>query len=44
MKNWSKIFSGFGEIVVVFFGLWFSFYLVSNLFHWVFNELDSSLE
>lgn len=44
MKNWSKILSGFGELAVVFFSLWFSIYLVSNLFHWIFNKLDSSLQ
>ncbi len=44
MKNWSKILYGFGEIVVVFFSLWFSIYLVSKFFHWAYNKLDSSLE
>lgn len=44
MKNWSKIFYGFGELAVVFFSLWFSVYLTANFFHWVFNKLDSSLK
>ena len=44
MKNWSKILYGFGEVAVVFFSLWLSVYLTANLFHWVFNKLDSSLQ
>ena len=44
MKNWSKILYGFGEVAVLFFSLWFSVYLTANLFHWVFNKLDSSLQ
>ncbi len=43
MKNWSKIFSGIGEVAVLFFSLWLSVYLTANLFHWVFNKLDSTL-
>ena len=43
MKNWFKILSVFGELAVVFFSLWFSVYLVSNLFHWGFDNLDSTL-
>lgn len=44
MKNWSKILYGFGEVAVLFFSLWLSVYLTANLFHWVFNKLDSSLK
>lgn len=44
MKNWSKILYGFGEVAVLFFSLWLSVYLTANLFHWVFNKLDSSLQ
>ena len=44
MKNWSKILYGFCEVAVLFFSLWLSVYLTANLFHWVFNKLDSSLQ